>query len=468
MSKRVLLSLISYVIVLISPFVPYSFISGVILTVINLDIGLLILPLLALVKQIVVIGGATIMKFFGAALVISWFINQATRRRWLFCIDSAVALLGAWIVIIITNWLYFVNDSELLTKILSVGTVREVNGEIMGRLLLVSFVFVLYQYLVSLGRERMQSLLTELAQVTTVGLILTHLATFTQFQGMKDWYGFERIYLVFQDPNDYACITAALISFPALLFLRGRGTWRLVGLLALFVSAIAVLSTLSRNGIISFLVVLGVSVLSYRLKNWRNLHCIVVVASILLLAVLIIGIEPLKARFYTVGLSDPAVVKRFTMWKGGLAAFLKRPLFGFGGTVLADKALNREIIGTKHVLHSSYIAVLFEYGVLGAVLFTLTLGTVGIRFLKLRRKLTPPEKATVFMLFGMLIGGIGLEWLFKELMWIALGMSFAIFSIVNRERINAHVSRCAPRAEPLGALRVKGRRQGESAEGDAR
>lgn len=430
-----MVAVLSYLTVLVSPVVPYAFLVGVILTLGTVRAGMLVLPLLPLVKELVVVSGSTVIKFFGASLAMTWIATGLLRRRLPFTFDLAVALMGAWAVTALGSWLYLMSDHMLLGRALSVGALNDIRDEVLGRVWLILFVLVLYQYLVGLGRSGLSLLLGDLARVATLGLIFTHLAVFAKYTGIEEWNGFYRVYLAFHDPNDYATITAALTAFPTLLLVEGRGPWKVLALACVLLSALAVFGTLSRTGIAAFFMVIGLSSFTYtRGTRWRAAAYGTVFAGILVLAGAVIGPQSLVARLYATSLTEPSFGQRLAMWKAAWSAFMERPLFGHGGTIISEFALSREVLGKELVVHSTYVGALFQYGLWGALLLVATLVTVVGRAFRLRAILTPREAAPTLVLSGMLVGGVALEWLFKELMWIALAMSLAISSVVYRER----------------------------------
>jgi O-antigen ligase len=205
-------------------------------------------------------------------------------------------------------------------------------------------------------------------------------------EGRAGWLG------IFANPNDAAYSLVILIPLAYALASLSGWTGRLLAGVALLAYAAAIYTTFSRGGLLGFFAVLLVIGLRVRSQVMR----LAAVGLMVLGLIAALYFWKRDAGFESLG-EDVTVNQRLITVKAGLEMFADHPLLGVGagcsvvgfatyapGGVLTHKAL---------MVHNTFVQVLAETGLLGAVPYLLLFGSalLGAHRLARRRAGVDPE-----------------------------------------------------------------------------
>lgn len=263
------------------------------------------------------------------------------------------------------------------------------------------------------------------------------------------------------DPNETAAVLVAALPL-AIALAAGRG-WppalRWLGAATAGLSVAGVLLSASRGGFVALIVVLAVAlVLAGR---WR--------AKLLL----VVPVVVLVCGGYL--LANPAVLQRVTasdggtgrtdLWAVALRMIEDRPVLGVGAGnfantsiryLLRSGALKRSdlIANTPKVAHNTYLTVIAELGVVGALLFGALLAIAlgcGWRAMRLfaRQRDGPMEmlaRAWMIAMAGLLTADAFLSAEFSKQLWLLLALGPALLAVARRPSAPAAASWAPVRA----------------------
>jgi O-antigen ligase len=187
--------------------------------------------------------------------------------------------------------------------------------------------------------------------------------------GYQYWSGqilTERLAVPGMDPNQTGVGLATGIPIALLLALRGK--WRLVNYAYILVASTAIILLASRG---AFLALAASGLVAATLLHRQGIKAVIALA--VLGAIVYLGLSALPdllwARFQSVGLEwqhSGIVNDRQAIWAAGWSAFLESPVFGYGtGSFRAAVDLGGRVL----VAHNTFLSVLVETGVIGAVWF---------------------------------------------------------------------------------------------------
>ncbi|MBE3576273.1 MAG: O-antigen ligase family protein [Limnochordales bacterium] len=186
------------------------------------------------------------------------------------------------------------------------------------------------------------------------------------------------------DPNHFA----ASLVLP-LVFLLGKqdgGLRRIVRAIFAAIVALAIVLSGSRGAVLASILAVAHLVLSKGLSSKRSIY----VAGILILTLIVVTIavpSELKDRFSVQGVLNSGGSGRLGLWRVAFAAFLERPLIGWGfgsfGRPAPGMVPWAGVLGT--VPHSIYLQSLSELGIVGLLLLGSVLATHYARARKLGR-----------------------------------------------------------------------------------
>jgi O-antigen ligase len=223
-----------------------------------------------------------------------------------------------------------------------------------------------------------------------------------------------------QDPNELSLAVCVALPFAFAFLDRRRTALRaalLVGVTILF--AVCTVMSGSRGGQLVFLAVLGVYFL--RRFGWRGLALAVVLA----LPLLALG-----------GRSDAdaesSTMERLECWREGIRMFFANPIFGVGKGQFTE----------HHFLtaHNSFVLAVAELGAPGLFLFSLILYLTGkiafeiVRTEGMAQVARTWALAMLAMVAGLVTGITFLSYVYKEILWILLGLGEALYHAVRRHR----------------------------------
>ena len=130
---------------------------------------------------------------------------------------------------------------------------------------------------------------------------------------------------------------------------------------------------------------------------------------------------------------------RTDYWKSGvISTFNNKLLFGYGGTLMAERQLNMINLNRGAVMHSIYIGIFVQYGLLGLILFLkIIYPIIYLNFFKksyyknIGFLIIIPINLTI-----LLFGGLSLEWAFRELLWVSIGINLGMIYSISKRSIS--------------------------------
>ena len=234
----------------------------------------------------------------------------------------------------------------------------------------------------------------------------------------------------------------------------------LLGGVGLILLGFAVVTTLSRTGVL--LLILALLLLVLKDLNSRRGRGIVV---LLLSGIIIFSVVPntlftqLTDRF-TADNGDVTAEKRYWLWLAGLDMFRAHPIQGVGIGNFANDIVYYSYLysaltaGSEVGAHNIYIAVLAETGMVGSFFFGGMIVTAlrgywrGIRTL-------PPDQSAILKIWlivsiVILIGGLTKHDQYDKMLWLTLGMSgcFAIPKVVPTQASHPPSTKLLARTTP--------------------
>jgi O-antigen ligase len=251
---------------------------------------------------------------------------------------------------------------------------------------------------------------------------ITHSLLSGQFLDDSD---FTRYVVSQLDPNDLAAMLA--IGLPIAWYLaltRKSRSLRWLNILYIPVSLTAAVLTGSRGGLVAIsaaflLSMWGSPILTLKRK-----------AGISLLAVLVLGGASLVVpetswmRFSTIAseVSEGTLSYRTTLWTAGFQYLSENPILGIGAGAFKHEVFARGGFFKPLVAHSTFLGVLFELGVIGFLLFAVTVASVfrWVRFIPIRDR-----RFFQFLLITWIIAGLTLSLEYRKVSWFLLGIAAA-------------------------------------------
>lgn len=227
------------------------------------------------------------------------------------------------------------------------------------------------------------------------------------------------------DPNDMG-VTLAL-AIPMCLYLasssRGRAAWS-VRLAAALIMA-AVLLTGSRTALVAACVAFLYSALTWRAAARAQRASSAALALLLILGVVRLAPQTSRQRLATLG--DEAISGTFhgrtTIWKTGLKLVERDWAQGVGIAAFPEAVKpwlgTSPVPGMPYTAHNTFLSVLAETGVPGALLFGLLLATVAL----FAWMLGPSERALWFTVLAVWVAGVStLTWEQRKPTWLIFGL----------------------------------------------
>jgi len=252
--------------------------------------------------------------------------------------------------------------------------------------------------------------------------------------------GIERAVGMTSNSDDANALGITLVTALPLLFLlvaSVRGKFRLLVIAMTGICAYTVILTGSRA---SFFSLLSVGLVFVVTRRHRVAYLLV---ALILGALLWVAIpQQYKARYETVSdlQSDESYQARVDAWKAAWRMFLDHPLTGVG----AGNFPVARGIGSGHWLnvHSLYMQLLSETGILGTLGFAAYLFSLFAQNLRLRRQLRDWQEAPPWLrdyplavnlsLLGLLVAGYTAHTMFRETWYLLGGMSAAAGLILSK------------------------------------
>jgi len=216
-------------------------------------------------------------------------------------------------------------------------------------------------------RDRLRQ--RQLMQAYVCGAVAAAVSAYVRyFLGMQTYW--RRYAAPGFDPNDFGLILS--IAIPLALYLSMAPGWmRWVYRAAILAVMCAILLTASRMAMITTFAAFLFPVLT-----WRQLDVGLRVASVVLVALMVLGLYKLapatsreRLATFSAELTSGTLHNRTTIWKTGLKVLKQHPLLGVGAGAYPEAV--RPWLGTpglaghSYVAHNTFLSVLVECGLVG-------------------------------------------------------------------------------------------------------
>lgn len=248
-------------------------------------------------------------------------------------------------------------------------------------------------------------------------------------------YGVRRMSFEGADPNEFSAIISALSAFAVyLVFARQSTGATILGLSAIGSALVAICATVSRGGILSFVVSCCVCFVSFAgrdfLKTVRGGILIAVVLAITTGAE-ILNWSGIWERFFQQqdysGHYVSATGGRWELFGAACAAFLEQPFLGHGNSPYTSMIAVAEHIHQYAVIHNLYLEILVRFGIVGFIFLSAILWRALRSFLLFFRAAPCVRLDAVIIiptigLAVVLFAGMALSWEWREILWYFIGI----------------------------------------------
>ena len=233
------------------------------------------------------------------------------------------------------------------------------------------------------------------------------------------------------DQNELALLLA--LSVPITIYLTTQRQSKFLELLCwgqLVLAGTAILLTGSRAGLICLLLAFTMILFAMpHYPRWKKTLCTAAITCAVIAA--LIAVPPTTwNRLLTLGseVSEGTLNHRTLIWAAGLAVFRDHPFVGVGSGAYGPSVLPR--LDIAYVAHNSFLSVLVELGIVGALILALLLASM----LYLASRMRPPQKwLWIIVLVTWATGASSLTWEYRKATWFLFGMLAAQAGIARRK-----------------------------------
>lgn len=397
---------------------------------------LLIFPVIE--GLVIVGGGMTISRFIILIYLSKSALNILTHKNRIRIDGNGIALILLLLVIVMGLFNIVLRPYELF-----IGNIKF--GEtVFFTILTVSKIltaFMLYIEFRSKRENELKHLIKKVGVSITLSLLI--IAGYTVLNPKTLYSGVDMLRRTIEetDPNELASFLVAFLPYPIYLLFHERVFLKFISIPAIFITTAVMALTLSRGGIVTFIILMMIIAMILIRNTQRKPRYII---SMFIMIVLFYAINELTfsatlSRF-TEGYSTQGMQgltsNRWELWINGIQKTLAhRPFLGFGTSIKATQLLNYLITGRNNVMHSVLIGFFVQYGLTGLLVYLYMLYRFFKGFLYLVRKDHFLYLLPMLSLISLQISGLTLELEYRELMWIFIGISLGIISnVIDREK----------------------------------
>lgn len=217
-------------------------------------------------------------------------------------------------------------------------------------------------------------------------------------------------------------ITLALSLVMSCYLLARNAGWRVMWVVHIPLCVLAICLTGSRGSLIASAVAALIFPLSFR--SFSRPQKWLVLLSLLTLVVMALAFLPHTTweRIGTIHseISEGTLTKRTYIWAAGLDVYREHPIVGVGAGAFGPSVYSR--LDISYVAHNSYLSVLVELGVIGAILFAMVL--VGLfRLAILLPKLE--SRTWIILLLTWSVAVFSVTWEHRKPTWFLFGLLIA-------------------------------------------
>jgi len=241
-------------------------------------------------------------------------------------------------------------------------------------------------------------------------------------RGVERWQE-SRYSIMGVNENDLGLMLA--MSMPLMLYLviRVKSNAMKVFLWIQLVACIAaILLTGSRGALLSATIASAMLPLSFRfLPSPQKVAAALACAGAAACAIFFIPAETWgRLLLFSTELTQGTLTHRTLIWSAGLAAFREHPFLGIGSGAYAATVLR--VVNVPYVAHNTFISVLVELGVFGALLILALIASlyyIAFRMRGLERRLW------ITVVLTWTVGVMALTWEYRKPTWIMFGLLVA-------------------------------------------
>jgi len=222
------------------------------------------------------------------------------------------------------------------------------------------------------------------------------------------------------DQNEFALVLA--LSVPMAFYLLTRRQSFLAAMACwaqLLLGIVAILLTGSRAGLVSLSAALTITPFALPLfRGWKRRICWVAIPCIAVCAIFIVPANTWE-RLLTTGseIAGGSLAYRRIIWAAGLNVFRQHPLIGVGAGAFASSVAGA--IDINYVAHNSFLSVLVELGVVGALILLALLTSM----LYLAARMGGLDRwLWIVLLLTWAAGVSSLTWEYRKATWFLFGM----------------------------------------------
>lgn len=192
-----------------------------------------------------------------------------------------------------------------------------------------------------------------------------------------------------------------------------------VWLLHLPICVLAICLTGSRGSFLAMLTAL--LMLPFGLASLSRTQKRFALSGLGLIALAAVGFvpQPTWQRIGTIGseVSEGTLTKRTYIWDAGLAVYREHPIVGVGAGAFGASVYSK--LDIPYVAHNSYLSVLVELGIVGAVLFAMLLASL---FWSAAQLPSPDSRAWIILLLTWAVAVFSLTWEHRKPTWLLFGL----------------------------------------------
>ncbi len=234
---------------------------------------------------------------------------------------------------------------------------------------------------------------------------------------------------IFSDPNDLALHVVPMLAFllPAFHKRNLSGTV-ITGILVLIPLVTGVVYTRSRGGILAMAFVV-----------WIYLRHRVGLTFSVVGLVMLFGLLMAIPRFDTTGSGSGTAQSRLDHWAYGLDQFKQHPVFGMGWRCFTEQ-------GYRHTAHNSFVLVLAETGLVGALLW-ISFFYIAAKHIFAMQRITrgppwlePMSKALEGAVGGWMVAGFFLSQAYGFILYMLFAIVVATVNILGNQGIEVGVT----------------------------
>jgi len=395
----------------------------------------IIIIILPLIKTIFILKeGVTIAKFFYGFVMVIVSFKYLTRKISLpiYKINIYIFLFFCWALFrfLITYAEYFNPQNSL-----SIEKSYFFNENFSFLMIVLLSTFLIF-YIDLFNSNQLEDVFKIILKVLPIGILIIMIYALFFNLSTADWFGLKRASIKGSDPNELSCIMSSLSSVFIFNILIKKKNIKslLINLIGIFLNLYIIsILTISKSGfIISILPFVIYLLYLYHLGDKKYLNksysmIIILLSIFILIQFKIINLDYLKIRYFGNDINrfnDPfwyITSGRSNTWLSGILGFLRRPILGVGSSDLIEMDFLMKINNNYSVSHNLYISLLVQYGIIGFFIFSAIIYET-FKDINLYIKYNLYLLAPVMILILLLVSGLSLSWVKREIIWIFIGI----------------------------------------------